>query len=105
VDLRQVTRVRDRDHLQPPGPRRELRHGHAGEQKQERGGGVRGAADREPATATTTTTTTSSRATFVFDQVDRNGSRIAATASGATSAARIARRSLVRYRAITEVRG
>ena len=51
---------------------------------------------RFPIDATATTTTTSSRATLVFDQLARNGSRIAAGASGATTAAPIAIRSLVR---------
>jgi hypothetical protein len=51
---------------------------------------------RFPMAATPTTTTTSSRATLVFDQLARNGSRTAAAASGATSASRIAMRSLVR---------
>ncbi|MGH3408137.1 MAG: hypothetical protein ACRDRJ_37410 [Streptosporangiaceae bacterium] len=45
---------------------------------------------------TPTTTTTSSRATLVFDQLKRNGSRIAAAASGSASPAAMAIRSLVR---------
>ena len=53
-------------------------------------------AARFPIADTPTITTTSSKATFVFDQLARNGSRIADAASGATSAARIAMRSLVR---------
>ena len=53
-------------------------------------------ATRFPIAATATTTTTSSSATFVFDQLPRQGSRIAAAASGATTAAAIAAQSLVR---------
>jgi hypothetical protein len=39
-------------------------------------------AARLPIAATATTTTTSSSATFVFGQLARNGSKIAAAASG-----------------------
>jgi hypothetical protein len=53
-------------------------------------------AARFPIEATATTTTTSSRATLVLDQLERNGSRTAAAASGAATAARIAMRSLLR---------
>ena len=50
-------------------------------------------AARLPMAATATTTTTRSRATFVFDQLARQGSRMAATASGASSPASSAVRS------------
>jgi len=53
-------------------------------------------AARLPIAATATITTTSSKATFVFGQLERNGSKIAAAAGGATTAATIAARSLVR---------
>ena len=52
-------------------------------------------ATRLPPAATATTVTTSSSATFVLGQLDRHGSRIAAPASGTTTAAAIAARSLV----------
>ena len=42
---------------------------------------------RLPSTATATTATTRSRATFVFDQLARQGSRMAATASGTSTPA------------------
>jgi hypothetical protein len=48
VDLREVTRIGDRDDLQPPGPGRELRHHQAGEQQQDGRRDVSRAADREP---------------------------------------------------------
>src|ERR1700735_5352654 len=46
--------------------------------------------------------TPSSRAALVFDQLERNGSRTAATASGPATAATIATLSLFRYRAICD---
>ena len=49
-----------------------------------------------PLPITPVSSTTSSSATFVSAQLARNGSRIPAAASGATSAAASAARSLVR---------
>ena len=122
MDLREVSRIGDRDHLQAAGVGSQLRHRYADHQQQDKRGDIGGAADREPLigqgeeeiepdcspiaaippparfpiAATATTTTTSSKATFVFGQLARNGSKIAAAARGARRAAAIAARSLLR---------
>jgi len=57
-------------------------------------------ATRLPIADTATTTTTSSSATFVLDQLERHGSRIAAAATGAARAAANAAWSRVRLRVI-----
>ena len=57
-------------------------------------------ANRLPIADTATITTTSSSATFVFDQLDRHGSRMAAAARGAAMAAANAAWSRVRLRVI-----